>query len=57
MRLLVSLIVDAAWVVRELARTWLQERHLVGCAVRFDVVSVLWPPGGEVRIEHREEVF
>lgn len=43
--------------VRELARTWLQERHLVGCAVRFDVVSVLWPPGGEVRIEHREEVF
>lgn len=43
--------------IRRLARTWLQERQLVGCEVRFDVVSVLWPPGGQVRIEHLQEVF
>ena len=43
--------------IRELARAWLAEWRLVGSAVRFDVVSVLWPPGGPVRIEHLEEVF
>lgn len=43
--------------VRELARVWLQHRELVGCPVRFDVVSVLWPPSGPLRIEHLEEVF
>ena len=48
---------DKCQRVRDLARAWLQQRQLVGCPVRFDVVSVLWPPGGTVRIEHREEVF
>lgn len=48
---------DKCQRVRDLARAWLQQRQLVGCPVRFDVVSVLWPPGGAVRIEHREEVF
>lgn len=43
--------------IRELARAWLHERQLVGCQVRFDVISVLWPPGGPVRIEHLEEAF
>ena len=43
--------------VRSLARTWLSERGLVGCPVRFDVVSVLWPPGRSVRLEHLKGVF
>ena len=43
--------------LRELARTWLAEHRLSGCRVRFDVVSVLWPPGGPVRIDHFAEVF
>lgn len=43
--------------VRSLARTWLSERGLVGCPVRFDVVSVLWPPGRPVRLEHLKGVF
>jgi putative endonuclease len=43
--------------VRLLARSWLAERRLAGCPVRFDVVSVLWPPGEEARVEHLEGVF
>lgn len=43
--------------VRSLARIWLSERGLVGCPVRFDVVSVLWPPGRSVRLEHLKGVF
>lgn len=43
--------------IRNLARTWLTEQSLTGCPVRFDVVSVLWPPGGPVRIDHLEGVF
>lgn len=43
--------------LRQLGRTWLYEQSLTGCAVRFDVVSVLWPPGGPVRIDHLEGAF
>ncbi|CAM05218.1 putative endonuclease [Saccharopolyspora erythraea NRRL 2338] len=43
--------------LRALARTWLSERNLTGCTARFDVVSVLWPPGRPARIEHLEGAF
>ncbi|MEV4730840.1 YraN family protein [Saccharopolyspora sp. NPDC049426] len=43
--------------VRGVARAWLSERDLVGCRVRFDVVSVLWPPGETARVEHLAGVF
>ena len=43
--------------VRTLARSWLDRRQLAGCRVRFDVVSVLWPPGQRARIEHLPGVF
>ena len=43
--------------VRRLAQLWLNERELTGCPVRFDVISVLWPPGGKPRLEHLEGVF
>ncbi|GAB3275784.1 YraN family protein [Parasphingorhabdus pacifica] len=43
--------------IRNLAKAWLVEQSLVGCPVRFDVVSVLWPLGGSVRIDHLEGVF
>ncbi len=42
--------------LRILARAWLGAHDVRWAQVRFDVVSVLWPPGGPVRIEHREEV-
>ncbi|GAB3683563.1 YraN family protein [Saccharopolyspora tripterygii] len=43
--------------IRGVARAWLTERALVGCRVRFDVVSVLWPPGEQARVEHLPGVF
>jgi putative endonuclease len=43
--------------LRELAKAWLREHGVSGCRVRFDVVSVLWPPDGPVRIDHIEEAF
>ncbi|MGP4017870.1 YraN family protein [Saccharopolyspora sp. 5N708] len=43
--------------IRSVARSWLAARELVGCRVRFDVVSVLWPPGKQARIKHLEGVF
>lgn len=51
--------VDARKVARlkELAREWLRAREVTGCRVRFDIVSVLWPPGGPVTIEHAEGAF
>lgn len=42
--------------LRQLAGVWLSEHGVRWCQVRFDVISVLWPPGGPARIEHREEV-
>jgi putative endonuclease len=43
--------------LRELALTWLSEHPGAGRAVRFDVVGVLLPPGGEVRLEHLRGVL
>jgi putative endonuclease len=43
--------------LRELAKAWLDEQRLQGCPVRFDVVSILWPPGRPARIEHLEGAF
>lgn len=43
--------------LRLLARTWLDEQRLTGCAVRFDVISVLWPPGGQACVNHVEGAF
>jgi putative endonuclease len=43
--------------VRQLARAWLDEHRLHGCRVRFDVISVLWPPGGRARLDHLPEAF
>ncbi|MBB5155526.1 YraN family protein [Saccharopolyspora phatthalungensis] len=43
--------------IRGVARSWLAARDLVGCRVRFDVVSVLWPPGKRPCIKHLEGAF
>ncbi|MER7013446.1 YraN family protein [Saccharopolyspora sp. NPDC000359] len=43
--------------IRIAARSWLAARELVGCPVRFDFVSVLWPPGRPARLRHLEGVF
>lgn len=43
--------------LRDLAKAWLQEFQLEGCPTRFDVVSILWPPGSSPRIQHLAEAF
>jgi len=43
--------------LRELARAWLTERGLTGVPVRFDVISILWPPRGPITLDHLPGAF
>lgn len=43
--------------IRRLAAAWLAAHRVGWCEVRFDVVAVLSPPVGEVRVEHLEGAF
>ena len=38
--------------LRRLARLWLVERSVHPDTIRFDVVGIVAPPGGQARIEH-----
>jgi putative endonuclease len=43
--------------IRRATHAWLS-RHNVGCRpVRFDVLSVVWPPGGQPRLTHHKNAF
>jgi putative endonuclease len=43
--------------IRQLTRCWLAEHRVRWCEVRFDVISVHCPPGGEPHVEHLQGVF
>lgn len=43
--------------IRRLARRWQQAHHVGPCDVRFDIISVLWPPGEPPTINHQPAVF
>lgn len=43
--------------LKSAAKYFLMERQLQARPSRFDVVSVLWPPGGTPQIEHFENAF
>jgi len=43
--------------IRRLARCWLDEHPRSWPSIRFDVVAVLCPAGGEASIEHLAGVF
>lgn len=43
--------------LRRLGAAWLSEHTLRPRAVRFDVASVLWPPGEEPSVEILENAF
>lgn len=43
--------------IRRLALLWLAERDAPWLKIRFDVVSVLLPPGGQPEIKHLPGVF
>ncbi|HEV2783495.1 MAG TPA: YraN family protein [Actinophytocola sp.] len=38
--------------IRRLTRRWLRAHQMRNCPQRFDIVSVLWPPGQTPRIKH-----
>jgi putative endonuclease len=48
---------DKAHRIRRLARRWLTAYRVGWCALRFDIVSVLWPPGQPPRVRHLRGVF
>jgi putative endonuclease len=43
--------------LRRLAATYLASSRAPPCRVRFDVVAVTWPRGGEPVVDHLEGVF
>lgn len=43
--------------IRGLAAAWRSAHDIGGCATRFDIVSVLWPPGGRPRVAHLRGAF
>lgn len=43
--------------IRQLTRFWLAEHRIGWCEVRFDVLAVLCPPGGQPQVEHLVGVF
>ncbi|HVK24523.1 MAG TPA: YraN family protein [Actinokineospora sp.] len=43
--------------IRGLANAWRVERGLRPCPTRFDVVSVLWPPGESPQVSHLMGAF
>lgn len=40
-----------------LARAYLRQHRLLECPVRFDVVGVLWPDGGQPTVTHVRHAF
>ncbi|WP_026425336.1 YraN family protein [Actinokineospora inagensis] len=43
--------------IRRLARRWRVDRGIPKCSIRFDIVAVLLPPGGDPVVQHLIGVF
>ncbi|MGH3858946.1 YraN family protein [Actinokineospora sp.] len=43
--------------IRRLATRWRVDHGLLPCETRFDIVSVLWAPGGTPEIRHLKAAF
>jgi putative endonuclease len=43
--------------IHHLARRWLRFHRLPHCPLRFDIVSILWPPNQNPRIHHLRGAF
>jgi len=43
--------------IRRLARRWLSTHRVPYCPLRFDIVSILWPPKQNPRIRHLQGAF
>ncbi|WP_236794026.1 YraN family protein [Amycolatopsis sp. GM8] len=43
--------------IRRITSHWLRDRRVPWCPIRFDVVSVLVSPGGELQLKHFPAAF
>ncbi|RJQ74348.1 YraN family protein [Pseudonocardiaceae bacterium YIM PH 21723] len=43
--------------IRTLAQEWLDSHGLNACAVRYDIIAIIWPPDGTPQLRHIEEAF
>lgn len=48
---------EKACRIRRLAARWRALHGVAGCDTRFDIVSVLWPPGERPTVEHLRAAF
>jgi putative endonuclease len=48
---------DKAWRIRRITRRWLHTHNLRPIRLRFDLVSILWPPGQRPMIDYQEAAF
>jgi putative endonuclease len=43
--------------IRRVTHIWLSHHRIPWCDLRFDILSITWPPGGPPRIEHLKDAF
>jgi putative endonuclease len=48
---------EKAHRIRLLTRRWLTSYRVGWCEQRFDIISILWPPGSPPRIHHLKGAF
>ena len=48
---------DKASRIRRLTRRWLSTHRIPRCPLRFDVISILWPPDQTPKVHHLQGAF
>lgn len=48
---------DKASRIRRLARQWLRTQRMHRCPLRFDIISILWPPRQTPKLHHLQGAF
>jgi putative endonuclease len=43
--------------IRKLTHIWLSQYRIPWCDLRFDILSIIWPPGALPRIQHLKDAF
>lgn len=43
--------------IRKLTHIWLSHYRIPWCDLRFDILSIIWPPGGRPRVQHLKDAF
>jgi putative endonuclease len=43
--------------IRRVTQEWLRAHQVRWCEIRFDVIAIVAPPGGQVTVQHYESAF